>query len=192
MNITDQEIIEKIKQEDHKTISGLRKEYYMMVRYFVSYYRYSNGTYSAQASVSDIDDLLQETFYIIIKKILNEELVLTSKLSTYFYSIFKNLLKVHLRKKLLDTKYRVHNIQNHENDEKFELIYDKNLKQNAFDYYFDKLSDVCRNILNHYWLELSVAEIAKKLGNTKNYIMKRKYECKNRLIKLIKENPDNI
>jgi DNA-directed RNA polymerase specialized sigma24 family protein len=43
-----------------------------------------------------------------------------------------------------------------------------------------------------YWLDYSVKEIAKETGFTKNYVMKHKYECKKKLMELVKRNPENI
>ena len=189
---SDQEILENIKEKDEKTILYLRREYLPMVKYMVLNYRYSDGIRTITGSQNDVDDLLHDALYVLIKKILSGNFNLTSKLSTYFYAVSKNLLKVKLRKKLLEMNYKDYNEDHKYSPDSADILYDENLQRNAFDYYFEALSKVCKEILNMYWLEFSVAEIAEKTGNTKNYIMKRKYECQNRLIKLIQKNPDNI
>ena len=190
--ISDREILKKIKKKDESTILYLRREYLPMVKYMILNYRYSDGIRTITATQNDADDLLHDALYVLIKKIIGENFELTSKLSTYFYAVSKNLLKVKLRKKLLEMNYKDYNEDHKYSPDRTDILYDKNLQKNAFEYYFQSLSEVCKEILNLYWLEFSVAEISSKLGNTKNYIMKRKYECQNRLIKLIQKNPDNI
>lgn len=191
-NRSDQEILEKIREKDENTILYLRKEYLPMIRYMLLNYRYSDGVRTIKGSLNDTDDILHDALYVVIKKILSGDFKLTSKLSTYFYAVSKNLLKVKLRKELLEMNYKDYNEDYKYSGDNTDFLYDKNLQKNAFEHYFQTLSKVCREILNLYWLEYSVTEISDKLGNTKNYIMKRKYECQNKLIKLIKNNPDNI
>lgn len=194
-NKTDKELIELIKNKDNKTILFLRKEYEPMVRYMILNFRYSDGDNAVSALLSDTEDLLHDAFYILTDKIINKNFELTSKLSTYFYAVAKNLLKLKLRKKLLEKNKNIYNADfeyklNQGN--KTDYLYDENLKRKAFDYYFKQISEVCRKILNLYWLEYTVKEISEELGYTDNYIMKRKYECTNRLIKLIKKNADQL
>jgi len=187
----DSELIKRILAKDEKVIVELRKKYFPMIKYMVMNYKYSDGTNISTGNFDDAEDILHDTFYIIIKKIFNKKLSLTSKLSTYFYAVSKNLLKVKLNKRLHEIRYRKYNENEIFSYEKTDKFFDNNLKKNAFEYYFSKLSKGCTEILKLYWLEYSVAETAEKLGNTKNYIMKRKYECQKKLIKLIKENKDN-
>ncbi|NPA67325.1 MAG: sigma-70 family RNA polymerase sigma factor [Chlorobi bacterium] len=193
--LSDKELIERIKAKDDKVILFLRREYEPMIRYMILNYAFSDGETTVSASLSDAEDLLHDTFYILLDKILNKDFKLTAKLSTYFYAVAKNLLKLKLRKKLLETKKSAYNADfdyKQTETDKTDYLYDKKLKKNAFDYYFNRLSEVCKKILNLYWMNYSVTEIAEKLEYKKNYVMKRKYECTKRLTKLIKDNEDNL
>lgn len=189
---SDKELIEKIKEKDEDTIYKLRMEYLPMVKYMVLNYRYSDGNRAVLASQNEVEDLLHDALYVVIKKILDGNLNLTSKLSTYFYAVCKNLLKVKLKKKLFEKNYKNYNKDYINSPGKTDELYDKNLKKNAFDHYLQQLSKGCQEMLSLYWLEYSVADISEKLGFTKNYVMKRKYECKTKLVNLIKNNPDNL
>ena len=100
-----------------------------------------------------------------------------------------------MRKKLLEKTKNTYNADfeyklNQGN--KTDYLYDENLKRNAFEYYFKQLSEVCQKLLNLYWLSYSVKEISENLGYSKNFIMKRKYECTQRLTKLIRKNTDQL
>ena len=194
-NKTDKELIKLIKDKNNKAILFLRKEYEPMIKYMILNFRYSDGNNSVSAVLSDTEDLLHDAFYILTDKIFNKKFELTSQLSTYFYAVAKNLLKLKLRKKLLEKSKNTYNADfeyNLSQGNKTDYLYDENLKRKAFDYYYKQLSEVCQKILNLYWLEYSVKEISETIGYTDNYIMKRKYECTNRLIKLIKKNADQL
>lgn len=189
---TDLEILENIRARDEKTMHYLFKEYLPIIKYMVSNYKYSDGKIGVSGNESDVNDLFHDALYIVIKKITSENFELTSKLSTYFYAVSKNLLRTRLQKRLVEKKHRGFIEGNIYEPEETDVLFDKNLKKDVFEYYFQALSKVCKEILNMYWLEYSVAEISSKLGNTEKYIRKRKYECQKRLIDFIKKNPDNI
>ena len=189
--MTDQELLKKIRSRDEKTIVYLRELYYPMIKYMVENYKYSDNINLISGNQADIEDIMHDTFYIMMKKISNEDFAPKSKLVTYFYGVSKNLLRSKLQKRLVELKHTDKVEKTYDTSINPENLYDRNLRKNAFDYYLNKLSGVCKEILNFYWLSYSVAEIADRMENTKKYIMKRKYECQKRLIKLIKENPDN-
>ena len=189
---TDKELIENIKKRDEKTILFLRTEYEPMVKYMVLNYKFSDGKNTVSAFLSDTEDILHDALYVLIKKVSETDFQLSSKLSTYFYAVAKNLLKLKLRKRTIEKRGNAYLSEHPVNQERTDTLYDKNLKENAFDFYFMKLSEVCRKILKLYWQGYNITEIAEKTGNTKKYIMKRKYECTNRLIKLIKKNTDQL
>jgi RNA polymerase sigma factor (sigma-70 family) len=190
MKISDKQIIANIENKDEKTLRLLRSEYLPLVKYMVLNYNYSDGKRFVTAEAEEAEDLLHDALYILIKKILDGKLILTGKLSSYFYAICKNLLKVKLKKKLHELQYRKETFENVESSEEF--IFDANLKKKIFDHYFNKLKKSCQEIMKMYWLDYSVKEIAKETGFTKNYVMKHKYECKKKLMELVKRNPENI
>ncbi|MBN2757017.1 MAG: sigma-70 family RNA polymerase sigma factor, partial [Bacteroidales bacterium] len=120
-----------------------------------------------------------------------DELILTAKFSTYLYAVCKNLWLYQLEKQKKDNHHLnlyYEEISIPDSNDRFE----KDNQQKQFWYYYEKLSDVCKKILRLYWLKMSVNQIAIDTGNTENFIRKRKYECKNRLVELILKNNDKI
>lgn len=189
---SDELIIEHLRERKSDAVSYIIKKYLPMIKFMVSDYSYSDGSILAVGNEDDAEDIFQETLYIIIKKIDSGDLKLTVKFSTYLYAICKNLLKIKLKKRITEQKYKLSEAENSVIVEDNVEVYKTNKKQKIFDHYFLQLSPVCKNILKLSWNEYSQADIAKKLGNTIKYITKRKHECKKRLIELILKNPDRI
>lgn len=189
---TDHEIIEDLKNRNGEAVRYLLKKFLPMIKYMGKDFKYSDGEIIIQAGEEDAEDVFQEALYIIIKRIDSGDLKLSSKFSTFFYAVCKNLLKRKLKSRIIKEKYKIEKeSQEAEYEEPF-ISFEVDHRQQIFDFYFLKLSPVCKNILELAWKEKTNIEIAKILGYSVKYVAKRKYECKNRLIDLIKNNADNI
>jgi RNA polymerase sigma factor (sigma-70 family) len=190
--ISDSQIIEMIKNRDDKVIGYIRRKYLPIIEYMIKNYAYSNGKNYCTAEESDVDDVFQEALYVLIERVWEQDFKLTSSLITFFYAVCRNILKVKLNKKLLEVDFRDYNYMQLKDNNDTDKLYDLELKRQLFDHYFEKLSDRCRSILKLYWKEFPVPVIARDLGVTMNFVMKRKYECIKRLSYLIKSNPDKF
>ena len=179
---SDKEIIRGLRNRQNEIIYYIREEYLTMV---IRLIETNSGDYH------DAQDVFQEALLACVKIADKADFELTAKFSTLFYAISKKRwlykLKVKDREKInLEVYSKTTSPQEFENNEAEELYENKVL------HYFEKLSDVCKKIIRLYSKNISVKAIAEKLGNTEKYIRKRKYECKNRLIKLIDENINKI
>lgn len=139
----------------------------------------------------DGEDIFQEALMAIIKKVDKDQLVLTARFSTYFYAVCRNLRLCQISEKKREREYMYSYLKEVYYSEPSEYK-TKESQENKFRYYFEQLSGVCKEILRLYTIKQSVKEIAEELGNTEKYIRKRKYECKNRLAKLVIENKDKV
>ena len=55
---------------------------------------------------------------------------------------------------------------------------------------FQRLGADCQRILNLFFDKVSMSDIAQKMGfSSVSYAKKRKFQCKQKLVKLIKEDP---
>lgn len=173
---TDQEIIQGIKAGESYAVKFLVRDFLPVIRYFISK---NNG------NEEDAKDIFQDALYIIIEKIYNDDLVLHGTLSTYMFAICKNLWLMALDKQKAAKNYELRRTLNHvEND--FTETADRSFYETIFRQCFDEMDEVSQKILKMYWMEISPAEIAKKLGYTYGYVRKKKSECmkelKNRII----------
>jgi DNA-directed RNA polymerase specialized sigma subunit len=66
---------------------------------------------------------------------------------------------------------------------------DKSEKEALYFKHFRELGESCREILEAYFNKIPVKEIAEKLKTSESYIKKRKFNCKEKLIKSIQDDP---
>lgn len=167
----DKEIFDKICQGDEQSLEYLYKKYYrMMTKLVIS----NSGT------EQEAKDVYQDALVVFWQKATSGNLVLTSKISTYLYSICQNLWR-----KELDRKKRL----SHEEKDDVEFT-DTDSKERAkiIHQCIDELGETCKKVLMYYYFDgLSMQEIADKLGfaNT-NTAKTKKYKCKKKLDDLVK------
>jgi RNA polymerase sigma factor (sigma-70 family) len=169
--MTDQDIFEKICQGDEKALEVLYKKYYrMMTKLVIS----NSGT------EEEAKDIYQEALVVFWQKAVSGNLVLTSKISTYVYSICQNLWR-----KELDRKKR---LSNEEKDGVEYTDFDSKERARIIQECINDLGETCKNVLMYYYYDgLSMQDIADKLGfaNT-NTAKTKKYKCKKKLDELVK------
>lgn len=167
----DQAIFEQICKGDEKALEYLYKKYYKMMTKIVL---------SNSGTEDEAKDIYQEALVVFWQKATSGKLVLTSKMSTYIYSVCLNLWR-----KELDRKSRL------ANEEKDSAVYrddDKVERARIINECIQQLGDTCRKVLTYYYFDgLSMQDIADKLGfaNT-NTAKTKKYKCKMKLDELVK------
>ncbi len=167
----DQEVLERIGRGDEKALDYLYKKYYrMMTRVVTS----NNGT------EQDAKDIFQDALIVFWQKAASGKLVLTSKISTYIYSICQNLWR-----KELDRKSRLVNeakdgeeYPDHDSRERVKIIQES----------ISALGDTCQKVLTYYYFDgLTMEKIAEKMGFANTDTAKtKKYKCKKKLDEFIK------
>ena len=167
----DSEVLAKISGGDESALDFLYKKYYRMMTKLVIT---NSGT------EDEARDIYQDALIVFWEKARSGNLVMTSKISTFIYSICLNLWR-----KELERKSRLSNeekddveFQDIESEERDRIIRDC----------INELGDTCRRILMYYYFDgLSMSEIAEKLGYANTDTAKtKKYKCKKRLDELVK------
>ncbi|TRX49474.1 sigma-70 family RNA polymerase sigma factor [Fulvivirga sp. M361] len=167
----DKEIFERICSGDEKTLEFLYKKYYRMMTKMVI---------SNSGSEQEAKDIYQDALVVFWQKAVSGNLVLTSKISTYIYSICQNLWR-----KELDRKKR---LSNEEKDSIEYIEHDKEERAKIINKCIHQLGDTCKKILMYYYFDgMSMQDIADDLGfaNT-NTAKTKKYKCKKKLDELVK------
>ena len=169
--MNDQEILARLKQGDENTLDLLYKQHYrMMIKLIIK----NNG------SEEEAKDIYQESLIVLWQKAKSENFVLTSKISTYLYSICLNLWRKELeRKKRFSYEIKEDvDVMDMDRDERVKII-NKCIQQ---------LGETCRDILTYYYFDrLSMVEIAEKMGFANSDTSKtKKYKCKKELDILVK------
>jgi RNA polymerase sigma factor (sigma-70 family) len=169
--MTDQEIIEGVRKGDERMLDHLyKKNYKMMVNMIIK----NNGT------EDEAKDVYQDALIVLWQKLLSFDFVLSSKISTFLYSICQNLWR-----KELERKSRL----SHEEAERGEIFdIDKKERIEIINKCINDLGETCRKILTYYYFDnLSMNDIAEKMGFANADTAKtKKYKCKLELDKKIK------
>ena len=167
----EKEIFERIQQGDEKALEFIYKKYYRMMTKLVIT---NSGT------EEEARDVYQDALVVFWQKARSGNLVLTSKMSTYVYSICQNLWR-----KELDRKKRL----THEaKDSSVSIDMDSPEREKIMAKCLNQLGETCRKVLMYYYFdEMSMQEIADKLGFANTDTVKtKKYKCKQKLDELVK------
>lgn len=167
----DSEILAGISRGDERMLDHLYKKYYrMMTKIVLS----NNGT------EDEAKDVYQEALLAFWQKAASGKLVLTSKISTYLYSICLNQWRKELDRKsrLSSEEVDREEYQTHDAKERLKIVTDC----------IGQLGDVCKKVLTYYYFDgLGMPDIAKKMNFANTDTAKtKKYKCKKKLDSLIK------
>jgi len=167
----DSEILKRIVRREEKVLDHLYKKYYKMM---------TNIVLSNNGTEQDAKDVYQEALIVFWQKAMKKDFVLTSKISTFLYSICLNQWRKELdRKSKLDNEVK--------DGEEFQTFEKEELRKVVKDC-INELGDVCRDVLSYYYFDgLSMQDIAEKMNFANTDTAKtKKYKCKKKLDSLIK------
>jgi len=167
----DNEVLERIIHGDESALDYVYKKYYRMM---------TNLVMKNSGTEEEAKDIFQEALVVFWRKAISGNLVLTSKISTFIYSICLNLWRKELERKSRYSNEEKDGVEyiNDEQEEKIKIIHEC----------INELGDTCKKILNyHYFDGLSMQDIAEKLGYANTDTAKtKKYKCKQKLFELVK------
>ena len=174
-------IIDNFKKQDHDTLDFIYKKFYPSVR---------NLVVLNSGSEDDARDIFQESIVVIYRKLTYEGLVLSCSFKTYLYAIAKRLWLKELEKRRL-SRERLEAWDDQGEPEIDEpLMEERDIRFKLYQEHFMQLSDKCQHLLRLFYQKVPLREIADLMGfSSEKYAKKRKYQCKENLIKRIKEDP---
>lgn len=171
LEMNEKDLFERIQKGDEKALEFIYRKYYRMMTKMVI----TNSGTEEEAL-----DVYQDALVVFWQKARSGNLVLTSKMSTYIYSICQNLWR-----KELDRKKR---LSNEEKDVAESTDMDGPEREKIIALCMAQLGETCRKVLMYYYFdEMSMQEIADKLGFANTDTAKtKKYKCKQKLDELVK------
>jgi RNA polymerase sigma factor (sigma-70 family) len=171
LETNEKDLFERIQKGDEKALEFIYKKYYRMMTKLVIT---NSGT------EEEARDVYQDALVVFWQKARSGNLVLTSKMSTYIYSICQNLWR-----KELDRKKR---LSNEEKDSAESMDLDSPEREKIIARCLEQLGETCRKVLMFYYFDdMSMQEIADKLGFANTDTAKtKKYKCKQKLDELVK------
>lgn len=182
VHYTVEAILEGLKTSDSNVLEYVYKKYFPIVRFFVIK---NSGT------DEDAKDVFQEAVILIYKRLKDESLELTCAFKTYLYSVCRIVWLRQLEKRKVRNEVVADNQVFVQLDEDIEGIVTQQEQYRIYQKHFQLLHKDCQEILQLFLKKVPLKEIAQKMSmNSDKYLKKRKYECKETLIKRIQNDPD--
>lgn len=148
----------------------------------ISWVKENNG------NEADARDIFQEALLALYRRLEKGDFTLTCKLKSYLRIICRNLWLTRIRQ-----QKSVSSLSEIEDSIKLDSSIQQQLelteKRQLFLKHFDQLGESCKKILALFFDKTSLKTIAKQLDTSEGYIKKRKFQCKEKLIKSIKNDP---
>ena len=176
----DQKLLEGLLASDNQSITRV---YDLALPTVIRWVKENNG------SESDARDIFQEALIALFQKLETGDFKLTCTLKSFLRIMCRNLWLTRLRNK---GKFQGTSIDDIEpvvlDDNMLERI-EHSERQQLFFKHFDNLGESCRKILQWFFDKIPLKKIAEKLDTSENYIKKRKFICKEKLVKAIQNDP---
>lgn len=177
----DQSIVEGLKKGRKKTVKEVYEKFYPYVK---------NHILKNSGSEDDAKDVFQDAMMAIFQNVSNKEFELTCQFKTYIHAVSSNIWN----KRLRERKNRPTEIQDEIHDIAQEELEDAVLKIERYRFYvkkFNEISEKCRELLKMYLSGIDMKSIAQHFSFASvSYAKKRKFQCKESLIKLIEKDPE--
>jgi RNA polymerase sigma factor (sigma-70 family) len=173
----EQELLEGLARNDHRSVETIYKENYSIVQAFVIQ---NSGTYD------DARDIFQEAMVVLYEKSKKPEFSLTCQIRTYLYSVCRRLWLKRLQQasKFYQPVEGLEELVPVE-----EEIEEKEKQDNDFvlmDTAMKSLGEPCKSLLEAFYIQKkNMVDIAEEFGYTNSDNAKnQKYKCLMRLKKL--------
>lgn len=179
----DWEDLKGLKTQDPAIMRRIYRDYYPVIR---------NHVLQNSGSEEDADDLFQETVIIIYRQV-REDRKIDCSLSTYFHSVARLqwLKELRRRKKYSrgeDHRELIENLEDYSPGVSSEI--EGSERMAIYQRAFSRLGEDCRKVLSMFYDKISLREIARIMGYaSEKYAKKRKFKCKEKLVKMIEADP---
>ena len=173
--------------KDHELVLALRRgDFSVLDRVYAE----NSGTISSwitknSGSLSDAQDVFQESVIALHRKANDPDFVLTCPLGALLFRICQNKWMYALRKKRREEEVRLTRPAPSENEgsvhDALEAVEEESIRQRKMKAAFGKLSELCQRLLRLLGKGLPAAEIARQLGMAEaNTVYRRRHACGSR------------
>lgn len=175
------DLLNGIRRNDTIVLQYIYKNFYSKINFFIK---------KNSGDDDDANDIFQEAIIIIFRKLKANELVLDCTFETYLYSVCRFLWLKQLEKRKIEKEKIKDNHDYNEDlyDDGLEKVADLNERYRLYQKHFTNLGKDCQKILQLYFDKVPLKNIAQIMGfKSEKYAKKRKFKCKEYLIKSIKQ-----
>ncbi|HNX56364.1 MAG TPA: sigma-70 family RNA polymerase sigma factor [Prolixibacteraceae bacterium] len=180
-NYSGIDLLNGIRRNDTIVLQYIYKNFYSNINFFIK---------KNSGDDDDANDIFQEAIIIIYRKLKTNELVLDCSFETYLYSVCRFLWLKQLDKRKVEKEKIKDNQEYHDDiyDDNLEKVADLNERYRLYQKHFANLGKDCQKVLQLYFDKVPLKNIAQIMGfKSEKYAKKRKFKCKEYLIKSIKQ-----
>lgn len=181
VNYTNEELLNGILRNDNLVLQYIYKNFFYKINFFIK---------KNSGDDDDSNDIFQEAIIIIYRKLKDNNLVLDCSFETYLYSVCRFLWLKQLEKRKTEREkiQDNHDFNTDIYDNAFETTAEMNEKYRLYQKHFKNLGTDCQKVLQMFFDKVPLKQIAKVMGfQSEKYAKKRKYKCKEYLVKSIKQ-----
>ena len=182
IHYTVEAILEGLKTNDNEVLNFIYRKYFPEIRFFVI---------KNSGSDEDAQDVFQEAIIIIYKKLKDGVLDLTCSFKTYLYSVCRIVWLKQLEKRKVKKDGFSDNQVFVDLQEGVDEMAEEQERFKLYQKHFQTLHVDCQTILKMFLKKVPLKQIAKEMNiQSEKYLKKRKYQCKEILVKRIQNDPD--
>ena len=175
-----QQLLEGILKADPIQIQEV---YDLALPSVIQWVRENNGT------EADARDIYQEALIALFRKLEGGKFELTCTLKSFLRIMCRNLWLARIRNNKKFETSELESVEKVDLDSNLIERLENSEKDQLFFKHFDALGGNCKQILQWFFDKVSLKEIARKLDTSEGYIKKRKFKCKEQLVKAIQADP---
>jgi len=177
VHYTVEAIIEGVRHNDNAILQFIYRKYFPKIKFHIL----KNGGKDDEAK-----DVFQEAIILIYKKIKNNSLDLTCSFKTYLFSVCRYLWLKQLKEKKYLRAANYNGMEYVDVEDDMEELYYENERFKLYQHHFNLMGKDCQKVLELFLKKIPLREIAEIMGySSEKYAKKRKYQCKELLIKSI-------
>ena len=177
MEMEGNKYIKAIKKNDTRALQEIYQQFLPKISYFIK----NNG-----GNFDDAKDVFQDALVVIYKKTRSTDFELTSGFYTLLYGICRNLWGNRLQKKSR-TEVTLSDDYKYTFEPETSRLIEKEEENKVFWDAFRQLGQGCQQLLELFFAKTKMADIVQQMGlSSVAYAKKRKFQCKEQLVKLVK------
>jgi RNA polymerase sigma factor (sigma-70 family) len=179
---TNEELLRGVLKNNSLILRHIYKVYFHKIYSFVT---------NNKGGADEANDIFQEAIIVIYRKLKDDNLSFSNcAFETYLFSVCKLLWlkQLQYRKESIITTEDMDPYSDEIVDDDLSELIQKNERFKLFQDHFQKMGKDCQKILQLFFEKVSIKQITEIMGYASdNYTKKRKHQCKEYLVKSIKQ-----
>ncbi len=178
MSANQEFYIQSLLKGDPKGLRQIYQEFLPRIRKLIT---------TKGGSEQDAQDIFQNALILLYEKAQKPGFKLTSNFYTLLYGVSWNLWGNRLQKKSFKEVSIPENVK-YSTDDDIQMDMERSEEQALFWEAFKELGEDCQRLMRLFFEKVKMEEIAEKMGYASvGYAKKRKFQCKEKLVGLVKE-----